>query len=181
MADVIQWPMLVVDGGSHLHWANRAGMTLLAARRGLQLTTGHRVVPTQADHETHWQPALRRAASRRTSLWHAGLRATLLPLRGTAFSDASIELPMRAVILAGALPVAPDVLDDLSVAMGLTSAEREVLALLLAGQSPASIAEARQVRISTVRSQVRGLLTKVGVGSIREMVAVLAVLPAIGD
>ncbi len=54
---------------------------------------------------------------------------------------------------------------------GLTSAEREVLALLLEGCSVKEISRRRATAYTTVRSQVAGLLGKAGCGSQRELLA----------
>jgi DNA-binding NarL/FixJ family response regulator len=55
-------------------------------------------------------------------------------------------------------------------ASALTSAEREVLSLLDAGLSNAAIAKARRVSLSTAATQVRRLLSKLGVSSRAEFV-----------
>jgi DNA-binding NarL/FixJ family response regulator len=48
---------------------------------------------------------------------------------------------------------------------GLTRREEEVLAMLVDGLQAAAIAEASYVSLSTVRTQIRSILTKLGVGS----------------
>lgn len=53
----------------------------------------------------------------------------------------------------------------------LTAREREVLALLASGHSVSAISARFVVAEATVRSQVRGILTKLGVGSQLEAVA----------
>lgn len=52
----------------------------------------------------------------------------------------------------------------------LTSAEREVAEMILAGQSNAGIARARRVALSTVATQVRSVFAKLGVSSRAELV-----------
>lgn len=47
----------------------------------------------------------------------------------------------------------------------LTTAEREVMALLLEGRSNAQIAKARKTAVRTVANQVASLFRKYGVGS----------------
>jgi DNA-binding CsgD family transcriptional regulator len=53
----------------------------------------------------------------------------------------------------------------------LTAAEEALWTALRAGRSPAEHAEARGVKISTVRSQVRALLEKSGSRSLRELLS----------
>lgn len=53
----------------------------------------------------------------------------------------------------------------------LTPRERQVLAGLMDGQKPAVLAERNYVSVATVRSQVKSLLTKLGVSSQLEAVA----------
>jgi DNA-binding CsgD family transcriptional regulator len=57
----------------------------------------------------------------------------------------------------------------------LTSAEADVAARIVRGESRRTIAEARGVSIHTVDTQIRALLDKLGVHSASELVAVLAV------
>jgi DNA-binding NarL/FixJ family response regulator len=57
-----------------------------------------------------------------------------------------------------------------SGAPALTSAEQEVLTLLGAGLSNAAIAKARRVSVSTAATQVRRILSKLGVSSRAEFV-----------
>lgn len=56
----------------------------------------------------------------------------------------------------------------------LTSAEREVVALLLAGKSNAEIAKARGVALRTIANQVASILRKMRVGSRSALLARLS-------
>jgi DNA-binding CsgD family transcriptional regulator len=95
-----------------------------------------------------------RAAARRDS--PAGLRATIL---GTTSG--------RYVVLSYPLPGA-------SPTSALTSAEREVLALMLAGASNAGIARQRDTAVRTVANQVAAIFRKLGVSSRSQLAALLA-------
>lgn len=59
---------------------------------------------------------------------------------------------------------------------GLTSAEIDVAAELTAGNTPAEIAEQRDVSLSTVRSQIKSLLSKTGASSQSDLIRLLASL-----
>lgn len=56
---------------------------------------------------------------------------------------------------------------------GLTVAEREVLAGIVAGQSNAEIARRRRTAVRTVANQIRSIFVKVGVTSRAELLSVL--------
>ncbi len=53
----------------------------------------------------------------------------------------------------------------------LTNSERDVLAMLLEGSAPKQIARHRGASLATVRKQVQAVLSKLGVGSEREALA----------
>ncbi|MEZ5660023.1 MAG: helix-turn-helix transcriptional regulator [Burkholderiaceae bacterium] len=127
-----------------------------------------------------WAHALRHSAQRRALIWVDGLRANLMPLHIPGADDTHDETRLRAVFVT-CDEHAVGMLRDLSATLQLTPAEREVLKRLMVGDSPGAIAEARHVKLSTVRSQVRGILTKAGVGSIRELITMLAALPVVND
>lgn len=59
---------------------------------------------------------------------------------------------------------------------GLTGAEVEIAAALTEGNTPAEIAEQRDVALSTVRSQIKALLAKTGAASQTDLVRLLASL-----
>lgn len=58
-----------------------------------------------------------------------------------------------------------DVSSPVSPPVSLTPAEREVLALVVAGGSNATIARRRKTSVRTVANQVASLLAKLGAGS----------------
>ena len=60
---------------------------------------------------------------------------------------------------------------------GLTSAEEEVLALLLDGYDNASIAEARSTSPRTTANQVAGIFRKLGVASRAELASIVSAGP----
>ncbi len=59
---------------------------------------------------------------------------------------------------------------------GLTRAEVEVAVALCGGMSPQEIADARQVRISTVRTLLQRAQDKLGAGNLRDLVRLLALM-----
>lgn len=83
-----------------------------------------------------------------------------------------IQDPMR-------MPVPPArVLRDL---YGLTRAEADIVGQLGAGGSPEEVAAAREVSISTLRSQVRTILAKTGAAGLTDLARIVAALPRTRD
>ncbi|MEE4381580.1 MAG: helix-turn-helix transcriptional regulator [Pseudomonadales bacterium] len=68
--------------------------------------------------------------------------------------------------------------DRLALLRGLTRTEAEIVLALCAGRTAEAVAEARGVRVSTVRWHVRNALGKLGVGSLREAAWQLGALAA---
>lgn len=87
------------------------------------------------------------------------LRSTELVVGGTPLVVLSYVLPPEA---------------DAERTAALTKAEREVLALLLAGRKNAEIALARRTAVRTVSKQVDAIYRKLGVHSRRELTVRLA-------
>jgi len=67
----------------------------------------------------------------------------------------------------------------ISHAFGLTPAEAQVAATLVAGQTIAEVAKSRGVSLETVRSQVRSICAKVGVSRQADLARVLTQLPQV--
>jgi DNA-binding NarL/FixJ family response regulator len=63
--------------------------------------------------------------------------------------------------------------DMLKAIFGLTEAEVAVATSLCGGRSPETIADERGVSLATIRTQVRHILEKAGVRSLRELEAIL--------
>jgi DNA-binding CsgD family transcriptional regulator len=62
---------------------------------------------------------------------------------------------------------------------GLTTAEAEVAISIMDGYEPRQIAQRRGVRVSTIRTQIRTILAKTGVGRQIDLVKLIARLPQI--
>jgi DNA-binding CsgD family transcriptional regulator len=105
----------------------------------------------------------------------SGLAERLRGLRegATATTPALTELLARAPIqpVPTALPLA---VDEPVTRVPLTAAEREVVVLLADGHAPKQIALLRDVKLSTVRSQIKTAKKKTGARTIPELVAMLS-------
>lgn len=164
-------PVLVLRTDGGIEYTNAAADALLVDARLLAAAGGH-LVRAGAYGTSLLGPLLRAAA--RGAPQHlvifaateagpegAMLHLTQLP-RDTAFEA---RWP-RASVLA-TVQMRPRIdptakLPTLARRFGFTQAECDVLHELLAGATPADIAQRRNVRLSTVRTQIRQLLDKTG-------------------
>jgi DNA-binding CsgD family transcriptional regulator len=160
-------PVIVVDGASRLHFANRAAEAMLARGDGLRLKKGV-VSPSNREQSKLFAEALAALATvlengstatrdlalqRPTAEQPIILRFALLPRNGTAARIAiHIDPPSTGT----------DGLARLSRTLRLTGAETRLLGELVAGASLAEIAERHAVSINTLRVQLHRLFQKTG-------------------
>ena len=71
----------------------------------------------------------------------------------------------------------PDCAHLLRHTFGLTVAEAEVASRLMDGYEPTQIAHRRGVRVSTIRTQIRNILSKTGLTRQVDLVKLIARLP----
>lgn len=176
LVDEIATPLIACEVGLRIAYANRAGEAELAhgtllARAGAQLRC-------HGGQEAALDGAVRQAIGRgRRQLltlvrMDDHLTACVMPLQlpDTDAALAAVMLGRRAVCSALALQM-------LASTHGLTSAEQRVLAALVTRSTPNDIAARHGVAISTVRTQIGALRTKLGVHTIEELVIRAAQLP----
>ena len=169
-------PVLVVDGGGRLHFANRAGETLLARNDGLSLQQGI-VIATCRQQAKLLAECLAKAArgklgealprhdialARQNSSHPLLVRLTPLPREG--------KEGLRVAMFVEPGSVAPTRVQGLSVALKLTHAETRLLDGLVAGKSLAAVSEEHAVSINTLRVQLRRLFDKTGTHRQAELV-----------
>jgi two-component system, NarL family, nitrate/nitrite response regulator NarL len=90
----------------------------------------------------------------------AGLGALLSTIRTVLAGDTAVQVPSRSIARRS-----PEDAEAHRLAGYLTNRERECLAMLVDGHSSAAIADRLGVSITTVRSHVQSVLTKLGVHS----------------
>ena len=170
-------PVLIVDGGGRLQFANRAAETLLNAGDGLRLNRGT-VTPSSREQvalfaealanlargldggrATAHDLAIQRPASDRPLL----LRFAMLPR-----SDGGDE-PRIAIFVDLAAGVAQGI-ERLQQALRLTKAEARLLAGLVAGESLAALSDKHRVSVNTLRVQLNRLFQKTGTHRQAELV-----------
>ena len=168
-------PVLIVDGGGRLQFANRAAETLLNAGDGLRLNRGT-VTPSSRDQVALFSDALanlarglngvrapahdlaiQRPASDRPLL----LRFAMLPRDG--------DEPRIAIFVDLATGIARSI-DRLQRALRLTKAEARLLEGLVAGESLADLSERHRVSINTLRVHLSRLFQKTGTHRQAELV-----------
>jgi DNA-binding CsgD family transcriptional regulator len=168
LADLIDdaWLVLSADGG--LIGANRAARRLLQAGDTLTIDRG-RVVPADPRVRATWRLALDEArAGRRRLLWSRDAEARAVSLQpGGPGAPVLVRIGEDAT---GRLRR----LWAYAQAIGLSAQETRVLEALSDGESPAGVARRHEVGIATVRTQIRGLVTKARVRGMRELLAHMA-------
>ncbi|MBP8307816.1 MAG: helix-turn-helix transcriptional regulator [Burkholderiaceae bacterium] len=163
--------MLLADDG-RLLLANEVARALL--RRGVlfSLVEG-KPMPADVNQRRRWRALLDACASNERKL-------DLFVSRTETLSVALVPLAVASATGANASMLAtfgrqrscePISLNAFARAFGLSATETRVLASLAAGRVPAEIAEAHQVAISTVRTQIKQVLSKTSYGTIRDVIA----------
>jgi DNA-binding CsgD family transcriptional regulator len=167
--------MLLASAGARVLFANRLARLALAAGDPLSVAHG-RLCAGPSQDTAALLDALDAAARR-------GLRR-MLHLGSGADAYTVAVLPLDADGAGAALVSLPQTrcTQDLAVHSyarqhGFTAAETAVLEALVAGRSPATIAGAKGVQLSTVRTQIGQLRMKCGAHSIRELLDRVLALP----
>ena len=176
--DALDVGVLVCDERGRLLLANAAARRELAAGGVLQLTEDgaldvcggagllllRRAVHAAARARAYQLVPLRRGERR--------LMVSVQPMR------AADDAPPSALLLLGRRRLCPELaVQELGRLYELTTAERRVLAGLLAGMAVAAMARERGVAVSTVRTQVAALRAKFGVRRIDDITRLVAELP----
>jgi DNA-binding CsgD family transcriptional regulator len=174
---LIASPVLIVDGGGRLQFANRAAETLLNAGDGLRLNRGA-VTPSSRNQAKLFAETLANLArgldgapasphdvaiQRPTSDRPLLLRFTMLP-RGDGGDGARI-----AIFVDLAAGVAQGI-ERLQQALRLTKAEARLLAGLVAGESLAALSDKHRVSVNTLRVHLSRLFQKTGTHRQAELV-----------
>jgi DNA-binding CsgD family transcriptional regulator len=176
--DEIDYGLMLVDDDAQLLYANQAARAELEHQHPLQLRL-QRITASGDDDEAALQEALA-AASRR------GLRKLLTLGSGDAsVSVAVVPLGLSPGLHAGTtlmLLGRRETCQRLSVewfarSHGLTPAESRVLERLVHGDEPREIAQAFEVGLATVRTQIGCIRAKVGAQSIRDLLRRVGMLP----
>jgi DNA-binding CsgD family transcriptional regulator len=182
--------ILVVDASGRILVCNAAAEQILRQRDGLMrigdLLTTNRPAETRTLAREIATVAVPDGEGAAPGAGHGVARATRpsgLPpyvLLVAPFATADGGSGPAALVVVSDLDVpVPDYGRHLSLAFELTDAEIRVARALLDGQTPAEIARARGVRMSTVRSQVKAIFAKTGTARQTELVRLLSRMPSL--
>lgn len=175
LLDQVDLALLACDATGRLLLANRAARRELASARVLQLAD-QQLRPVH-DPGDEFPQLLRDAAlAQRSRLQWLGrdehrLMVSAMPLP-TQPGGAMLMLGRRSLC-------SPLGLEMLAIGHGLTLAERRVMRALVANQSPRQIASDHGVAMSTVRTQIIAIRTKLGVRNIDALMLRAAQVPPV--
>jgi DNA-binding CsgD family transcriptional regulator len=178
LIDEIECGMIVCDGHGVVQLANLAARQELASGRILErVGETLRCIGGAADGlDTALRAAVHKGRRQLIQLSHRGdrLLVSVVPLR-PAGSDATYAL----VVLGRRRPCSDLGLEMLANVYGLTLAERRVLAALMNEASPREIAAANSVALSTVRTQISSIRSKLGTRSVDGLLIRAAEVPPV--
>ncbi len=177
MIDELDVGMLVCDGGGHLVHANAAGQQELRWGSLLNLQLGDRVCAAEAGQRLALNNAIGAALTGRRQLLSLKSGKERLMLAVQPLPTRPGTRP-RVLLLLGRRCVAPGLVVEMLCRLhALTGAEQRVLSGLLHGQPVEGMAEQFGVKVSTVRSQVAALRSKLGVKRVSDALRLAAELP----
>lgn len=170
-------PVLIVDGGGRLQFANRAAEALLKAKDGLRLDR-RIVAPSSRDQAKPFADMLAnlargldssRASAHDLAIHRPGsdrpllLRFAVLPRSGGGDGTRiAVFIDLAAGVAQG--------LERLQRALRLTRAEARLLAGLVAGESLAALSDKHRVSVNTLRVHLSRLFQKTGTHRQAELV-----------
>jgi DNA-binding CsgD family transcriptional regulator len=176
LIEELECGLLVCDASGSVVFANDAARRELALGRLLAVAGG--VLRCVGSANCSFGAALRAAATaarRQLVALERGddrLLVSLVPLRDGGENLVLVVLGRRSACSALGLEM-------LGSVYGLTLAERQVLAGLLADRSPRDIARDKGVELSTVRTQIASIRTKLGVRSVEALLLRVAEVPPV--
>lgn len=176
--DQVGCGMMICDEYGRLRFVNRMARQELASHRVIRLD-GRALKQTPEAHGD-LPTALRLAARRgRRSLVQLSRLGDQLMLTALPFEVPGGE-PGLVLVVLGRRRACTDLdLELLGSVYGLTLAERRVLAALMGELTPSEIAERHAVKLSTVRTQISSIRSKVGARSVEGLLLKVAQVPSV--
>lgn len=174
--DTLAHSVLVLNADCRLVHANQAAEEILKSGDGLAWTAG-RIVPQEAQMAATFSEAVRSAATASANRGGAVRlrRSEQPPLR-------ALIVPLNQAIGFALVLINPDRPLGLSAILAqmyhLTEAEAGLAMLLQEGHSPSEAAALRGVRLSTVRTQIQSLLSKMEARSLGDLLRSLSGVPS---
>jgi len=184
--DLIDYPIILIDNEAALIWKNRQGQQALID--GHCLVIRDQIVgPSSQGYGRRWHERLLAASMGEEALLfiddgELGQAVSINPLPNSKIEQAAGEPPhyARLVIIIGKkLPCEPLTLRRFSGTYKITAAEQRVVAQLMKGLAPCKIALNNDVAETTVRTQIKSVLAKTGISSMRDLLLRLSRLPPV--
>ncbi len=186
--DTIELGIVAIDARGHLRYANHYAETLL--REGKLLAVRHGKLSATLPGDTHQlQAALQQVATSRHGL---SLRLGSAKRADTSPCDVAV-VPIGSTD-PFALRVNPATLlllisqvrhrrtitvQQLMVIFGLTPAEARLARALGSGESMTTYAEANEISINTLKTQLKGVFAKTGMTRQAELARLIAIIPVL--
>jgi len=172
--------LVVCDADGHAFFINQAARHEMAAGRLLSAVGGQVQRAAGADGELI--AALRAAAQRgRRSLVRLTQGKDRLMLSTLPFRLPGLDEPLVLLVFGRRHGCSPLELELLAGSYGLTGAERRVLAGLVREANPREIADEHAVKLSTVRTQISSIRSKLGARSIEGLLLRAAEMPPVAS
>lgn len=182
--DVLPRPVCVVDGDLAIRYMNGAARSLFDASnafniRGNRLSTSDPKVGQRLAHDVKNAcgavPSLRAAPIHVPEGQLSQYEIQIVPLDAQLAVAIASPIPLAMLLLRRVQPKETRKMTA-THAFDLTPAETAVAEALAKGLTPAEYAERRKVKISTVRSQIKSILSKTGCRRIAEVAMLFATL-----
>lgn len=177
--DEIDYGVVLLDADDGVVHANHAAHAILEGRHPLQLRDGRLTAPRGRDNKQALQDAIdnarRRGLRTLVTLDDGTQRAvvSVTPL-GQAFSGGDDHV----LVMLGKRRVCEELTAlSFGISYGLTAAETRVLYALCNGETPTELAHRHGVKVSTARTQINSIRSKIGARNIDELIRSVATLP----
>lgn len=170
--------VLAVDRNMRVMVSNRQAAAILAAADGLRVING-RIMTADQRLQERLAHAVRSAANWANGRGDAILinRVGALPAYRVLVSPINTHPSAALLVVEDPADRDPSLAASLANLFGLTASEAELAVLLADGHTPEEAAEARDVRLSTVRTQIKSLLDKTEARRLTDLIRILARAP----
>jgi DNA-binding CsgD family transcriptional regulator len=191
--DALSTPIFIVEEGRQIAFANSAARAMLSQAKHVRQAASRLQTTRVGPSGEALTDALERAFRQGLTPEPKGVGVPLVSSDGEP--AAAYVLPMLGVDVSGAADRAyatifighrsnrvPMAIEVLSSIFGLTQSEARVAVLIAKGENPAGIVDALGVSINTVRTQLAGAFSKMGVASQSALAAMVnELMPPVGN
>lgn len=176
--DLLDYGVMVADVFGRVRFANRAALRDCAAHPSLRLLGGE-VHARRDDEERTLRKALAAARAGRRTLLTFRTGDALISLAVVPLDDLTPGSDDALLVLGRRQACEPLSVELFAREHRLTVAETTVLRRLSSGLPPGEIAQEAGVALSTVRTHISSIRSKIGTRSVAELVRLVTALPPI--